>query len=281
MSKYQNAQSWIEALDLYQGGKKHLTENAHKMSAYEAETLNNDLTSLKDTWQPKIEAAKLSELESALDGYKVANGKRSQAISKELARWNYSEINSARVMLTEQIKVEASRMQSAHDLKRLEEIYEGNMQGDINLQRATCEAMRGVVDFVPNGIRMESNHIGVKAVNDLAALRKTPELIEAETNLQKAVETVDNEIKQVARTAEMLGQDIVGVYGGTYEMGRAIRRVQKMNDGSLRIMDPNDPALSREFFQGLTEGSKGTFYPPPATKTVVTDLTKQRESKPK
>jgi hypothetical protein len=265
MSKYANPQNWIEALDLYQSGRKHLQENAHKMSQYEAETLNNELTSIKDTWQQKIEAGAKSEfLEPALSAYRMANGKKSQAVSKELARWDYSQINSQRLMLEARIKVDLSRDTPGAALKSLEALYNEGMAGDLNMQRAFCETFRGLVQYLPKNLdaisneKMNANGLAFTADKKLQELRRPPEIIEAEAKFDEAKQGVINAQRQLARTGELLGQDIIGVFGGTYELGRQIRRVRENQDGSLQILDENEPGLSAEFFRGLqTGGDRG------------------------
>lgn len=265
MSKYTNPQSWIEALDLYQAGRKHLQENAHKMSQYESETLNNELTTIKNTWQPKIEAGAKSEfLEPAISTYKAANSKKSQAVSKELARWDYSQMNSQRLMLESRIKVELSRDSLGMAIKEVEKLFDEGMQGDLNMQRATCEVFRGLGQLLPKNTdpvsneRLNANGLSFKADKKLQELRRPPEIIEAETKFDEAKQGVINAQRQLARTGELLGQDIIGVFGGTYELGRQIRRVRENQDGSLQILDENEPGLSAEFFRGLqTGGDRG------------------------
>lgn len=266
MSKYQNANNWIEALDLYQAGRKHLVENAHKMSQYESETLNNELLELKESWQPKIEAgAKAEFLEPAIGAYKMANGKKSQAVSKELARWDYSQINSHRLMIEARIKVDLSRDNTGQALKNLEALYNEGMQGDINLARATCEVFRGLGQFLPKQLdavsneRLTANGLAFTADKKLQELRRPPEVVEAEAKFDEAKEGVIDAQKKLVRVAELLGQgDIAGVFGGTYELGRQIRRVRENPDGSLQILDENEPGLSAEFFRGLqTGGDRG------------------------
>ncbi|PKN98362.1 MAG: hypothetical protein CVU42_12585 [Chloroflexi bacterium HGW-Chloroflexi-4] len=266
MSKYQNPQSWIEALDNYQAGRKHLVENAHKMSQYESETLNSDLLELKESWQPKIEAgAKAEFFDPALSAYRMANGKKSQAVSKELARWDYGAINSHRLMIEARIKVDLSRDNTGQALKNLEALYNEGMAGDLNMQRSTCEVFRGLGQFLPKSIdpvsneRLTANGLAFKADKQLQELRRPPEIIEAEANYNEAKQQVIDAQKSLVRVAELIGQgDITGVFGGTFELGRQIRRVRENPDGSLQILDENEPGLSAEFFRGLqTGGDRG------------------------
>lgn len=242
-----HANNWVEALDVFVAAKNHYNANKTKMSQYEAETNFNELKAFKNQWQPVIEQGIIGEFESAANGYRNASLRLDQAKTKEAGRFSSASLQANQSLIKDRIKTELSRMNSFDTLEKvIGKHYEDGLRGDLDSKRATLEVMRGLVDMVPSDRRQEANRIAVKANRDLEALRYTPEIQEAEKGLQDAQRFVEKKAQDMATVGTHLMQDPTGPFGGIDPIGKAIRRVQYNEDGSLRILPADAQRISSE-----------------------------------
>jgi len=231
------------------------------MSEYERKAAQRALSELRETSGPAVLGGALAEHEQALDLFRRAQGAVHQALAREIARWSPSKL-LAELQVTQVLVNQALQ---AGDFGGLERIYqEAKDSGDLHKLRAAGEVMKTALASAQatgrttQEQRAEINKLVQQAAGDLAELRRTDEMHQAEQLAEDAWRHY-SEIRTEARQAGQAinGEDPVSFYA-TGPLARALKRVKHdAQTGQVRILREDDPAVTGIYIKPENVSSGG------------------------
>jgi hypothetical protein len=189
----QQAADWQSAAKELTEARHHLAENGGIMTPYERHAFNEEFTQRRNSYKPQIEAGAVAMLEASFSNFQAAQRGVDQSLAREIVRWDPTKLN-AEIQLTNAL-VDQQFAQGVHveDIaakmgELLTEAKAAGPEGAHKL-RAVCEVVKALPTRGRDpDERLKLNRVAGAAVQELSALRFTPELQAAHDKREEAAE---------------------------------------------------------------------------------------------
>jgi hypothetical protein len=185
------------------------------MTVYEKLIVSEYIGGLKEKYKPTIEAGALELWNGARSSLQAAIKNVEREKRKVTNSWDASklaaEMQVMQMRVDQAVKADAGRP----DLPALQRIsLESQESGDRYKVRARAEIFQSIVSKIPpgnqdkhgNDARVVANRMAECASRDLATLRTSPELTQAEELKAAKIDELTQARRELFRTAEVLGE---------------------------------------------------------------------------
>ncbi len=202
---------WREGLELIRASREEYKQYAAIMTPYEQSLAEREIQSTIDRWKPEIISNLLREHEAAINQVKDARQAIERQKAVEVNRWEAGklggELQVAKMLLDQAGNApdqgDPFRGGSGSRQERIQALYQDARQsGDIFKQRAMAETLQGL----NVGRDSELNHLVKQAERDLAAMRRTVEIEQAEQAAAVAWQALVDKTVEVATIAPEIGE---------------------------------------------------------------------------
>jgi hypothetical protein len=233
------------------------------MSDFERSEFQSEIQSRRDQYGRIIQAGQLEEFNAAVGSYKAAQQKAEKAHLAAVNRFDMGKLVAEMQALDFLVKMEIQRAKDGENISpNIEKIYtEAQKSGIPERQRAAAEVFKGAAplfDVLPDfDTRVNSRVLATQARKDLEALRTTPELQQAEAELNTAAQAVWAQKVEVASTFETINGYSPETGAGNSELGISYKMIQNRN-GQLVILDPNSIEVLGYSFEEIQTGPTPT-----------------------
>jgi len=238
------SRSWVEELAEIGEALREYNDHLTMMTPYEQRAIGLSVYRRRDEIAPRIRQCAIAEWDQAIQNVRAAHQRVNAEKTKEAARWDssrlHSEMELARSRVVNAIGAESSNGRIAQESwDMLDRIYQDAQQsGDIYKIRATDEVYLGLLSHVKSNDmdeRMKAHGYGVRARQDLAKVRTTPELEAAHKAAAETYDGLTEARKMLGVVAENLGFTAPNGMIEDSEIDKALRRVTQNGRGPLLI----------------------------------------------
>lgn len=245
--------SWLNHLEDLKAARQELKEYGGMMTAYERSVIQRDIAERVARATQPVTAGALGEFEAAAESYRLAGAMRARAKTEEVRRWDSvklkNEMETARALVQLALAMPSgSFVSQPSPAERLRVIYQdAKDSGDLHRMRAAAEVMSTaypLTDGMQPDERFEINHLAHEAERDLAALRVTEAMTQAQAEEVEAARALVEQKDRLEKTYEILHGGQPSVFDPFDPLLRAANRVQVDERGGLVLLDENDPKVT-------------------------------------
>lgn len=202
----------------------------------------------------------VSEFQRSLKQYQNQRSTFEQYKQAERKRFDTLRVSQERTAIIARVREIASSSENRDKIKDLKDFYTELMDGDLNRQRAAAEVYQelGEMNLPGNdahGGRLATNvgELTVKAKQQLAELRTTPDLERKGREVDNALGDLLSKHEQLRAAGLALGSDPANVIvGGGSELAKNYRMLG-VKDGQLEIRAPDDWRVTGFYMENKAE----------------------------
>lgn len=225
-------------------GRKELRAYESMMTAYERETVREDLAARKARYRDTIVAGLLQEWDAALEAVQAAQAGVQKTYQAEAARWEAgkltAEMTSAQQLADLAVQRGRKELPGQPGTKAiLEGIYkDAENSGDLHRIRATCEVLAGM--------GVEAGIIPGQAAAKLRELRQPPDLAAAQAAEFEAIRAAGEIHKAMAEAGDLIGEPLNPALFEVGPLAQAARRLHVTGNG-VAVLPPDHPDVLRVY----------------------------------
>ncbi len=233
---------FIDELLVLKDYKDTLTKYAGIMTEFEKATHTNRIAAYRDEIHDRVIDGTLQNWNNAIANYQGKQAAYENAKKAEAARFDNvrlaAEIQAANTLVGMVVNQPDNAFIKSQKADKVQALYQDAVQsGDVNKARAIME----VVSNLPQKDLMP---LARQAKNDLARLRSTEQITQAEIEVKQAANDLKtNSRALVVKCAEILGES-VSPFGNSGPLSKALARVREDETGQLEILAENDPRVT-------------------------------------
>lgn len=245
--------SWRKNLDTLKAAQKEMQTYNHLFTAYERETIKQDIAAKKNAFFSDIVNGTVNEvLDPAIQNYKGAQSRAAAARANEIKRWDAAklrdEMQATGMILDGMLKTQNSPLFSSRGSRadQVRQLYEDAIaSGDIYKQRAASEVMRGLSERAQ--LKEEKLAFAIiegQARENLDSLRMTAEIQAAEEGKRDAANGLRTAVQEVINTSIDLGEgDPLGIWANN-AFSPHLKRIKQTPTGDFEFLELNDPEVT-------------------------------------
>lgn len=242
---------WMSKVNQIKEARKVLSQNAGLMSAWERQTISEDINDNVSRNYSRIYGGAKERLDNAKNTYKSATAKRQAAEAREINSWDTGKLNAEMQAYQTRVNIELAKQGAGifgngpTISKRIEALYrEAVASGDKHKIRAAAEAVQAAnTDKLPIDQRVEVQSIRREANDKLNELRFTDDIATALNEENAAILQLQNEQKFVREVGAVLNddQEFLGMPVGSF--AKLASTVRFVEDG-VKLLELDDPEIT-------------------------------------
>lgn len=246
LAGFNSSKSWRDQLNYLIDAKKEYDTYHGMMTEYERLTIREAINELRTSIYPVVCKGALSEFEQKIEKFNAAKAKTSEAVTKEINRWDAGKLVSEKqlvnMQLDEAAKTPYNALSPRSKINILTEVVEQAIKsGDMYKIRAVAEKARDFASNVEKEDRVQAFSLVQTAENALNKIRNTPEITEALKEQNLAGMELQDARDELGAISTALGEkpDIFT----SNSLTQAMRRV-KVSPSGLEVLAADDPQVT-------------------------------------
>lgn len=246
LAGFNSSKSWRDQLNYLMDAKKEYSTYSGMMTEYERTTVMEGIKDLKTSIFPVVCKGALSEFEQKIEKFNAAKAKTSEAVTKEINRWDAGKLVAEKqlvnMQLDEAAKTPYNALSPRSKTNILTEVVEQAIKsGDMYKIRAVAEKARDFASNVAQEDRIQAFSLVQTAENALNKIRNTPEISQALKDQNLAGMELQDARDELGAISMALGEkpDMFT----SNNLTRAMRRIQ-ISPAGLEVLAADDPQVT-------------------------------------
>lgn len=256
-------ETWRDKYDLLKVANEQFREEAPIMTPLENKRTRESIARNRAAWYREVYEGATGEFFGAVNMVKDAEKRAADAKRAEYARWSSArlaeEMRAAEVQVTGIInmaKIAGLGDDNDPGAQIAEVLNQAAASGDIHRQRGALEIARAAcAGLVASGQfsgdnKATLNRVARQATRDLAALRVSPEMEEAETTRRAALDALNAkaaELREIGTVMDNANPDDVFSTSG---YSRTLKKVRLDQAGNIEVLANDDPEVTGVIVRG-------------------------------